>query len=187
MPKIVDHDARREELLEPCLELFASHGFHAISMREIARRLGVTTGTLYHYFEGKQTIFEQMIERIVRLDAREAVDAVPAGAPWPDKLLQLSYFLKSREHRLVQIINVVLDYKRHEGQASQELINRVLGVYRETIRLQLGVTDDLQLDALFSLLLGQLLYRELNPDARPIEEQFLALIQLGKEVGAEFS
>jgi AcrR family transcriptional regulator len=187
MPKIVDHDARREELLEPCLELFSMQGFHSISMRKIANRLNVTTGTLYHYFDGKQAIFEQTIERIVRIDAQEAVTAVPNDAPWATKILHLAQFLKSRERRLVQIINITLDYKRHEREASQSLIDRVLSVYRSTISQQLGVVDEVQLDALFSLLIGQVIYRELNPAARPIEEQLIALLRFGGEVSASLS
>ena len=62
MPKIVDHDQRRAELLEPCLSLFASRGFHALSVREIARNLNVTTGTIYHYFQSKSELFEKMLE-----------------------------------------------------------------------------------------------------------------------------
>ena len=182
MPKIVDHDERREELLEPCLGLFARKGFHAISMREIARHLGVTTGTLYHYFEGKLDLFEHMIDRVIKADVEAAMIEVPADQPWPSKLLNLSKYLGSREGRFAQIIHVTLDYKRYEGESSKAFTDKVLNAYLNTIRSQLGIKDTVQLDALFSLLLGVIVYRDLNPDASPIEQQFWALQKIGNEI-----
>ena len=182
MPKIVDHDARREELLTPCLALFASRGFHAISMREIAKHLGVTTGTLYHYFDGKLALFEQMIDRVLAQDANAALSEVPADQPWSSKLVNLSTYLSKRETHFSRIIHVTLDYKRHEGKRSQELTDRVINSYLNTIRTQLGVEDEAQLDAIFSILLGVLVYRDLKPSAKPIGEQLLALQKIGKEI-----
>ena len=93
MPKIVDHDAKREQLLEPCLALFATKGFYALSMRKISEELGVTTGTLYHYFDGKLALFEQMLDRVIKSDVQAAIQEVPADQSWPIKLLNLSRYL----------------------------------------------------------------------------------------------
>lgn len=182
MPKIVDHDARREELLAPCLELFASRGFHAISMREIAKHLGVTTGTLYHYFDGKLALFEQMIDQVLAQDADAALNEVPADEPWANKLVNLSAYLSKRESHFSQVIHVTLDYKRHEGKRSKELTDRVINAYLNTIRAQLGIEDEAQLDAIFSVLLGVLVYRDLKSNATPIGQQLLALQTIGKEI-----
>lgn len=187
MPKIVNHDERREELLDPCLSLFASKGFHAISMREIARHLGVTTGTLYHYFDGKLALFEQMVDRVIKSDVQAALVEVPADQSWPVKLLSLSKYLGAREGRFAQIIHVTLDYKRYEGASSQTLTDKVLNAYLDTIRSQLGITDAVQLDALFSLLLGVIVYRDLVPNASPIEPQFWALQKIGKDIDLSIS
>ncbi|MGB6015410.1 MAG: helix-turn-helix domain-containing protein, partial [Nodosilinea sp.] len=48
MPKIVDHDQYRREILDQCFDLFAEKGYAALTMRQIAQELGVSTGTLYH-------------------------------------------------------------------------------------------------------------------------------------------
>ncbi len=182
MPKIVDHDARREELLKPCLELFASRGFHAISMREIAKHLGVTTGTLYHYFDGKLALFEQMIDLVLAQDAKAALLEVPADQPWAAKLINLSQYLGKRETHFSQIIHVTLDYKRHEGERSRGLTDRVINAYLDSIQTQLGIVDEAQLDALFSVLLGVIVYRDLRPNAYPIERQLAALQLIGQEI-----
>lgn len=64
MPKIVDAEAYRQELLDKCFDLFADRGYANVTTRQIAKELGVSTGTLYHYFPNKQALFEQLVEQI---------------------------------------------------------------------------------------------------------------------------
>jgi AcrR family transcriptional regulator len=64
MPKIVDADQYRQELLNKCFDLFANQGYANVTTRQIAKELGVSTGTLYHYFPNKQALFEQLVEQI---------------------------------------------------------------------------------------------------------------------------
>lgn len=68
MPKIVDKQLYRQELLEKCFDLFAQKGYGAITMRQIAQGLKVSTGTLYHYFPSKQALFEQLVEEMMERD-----------------------------------------------------------------------------------------------------------------------
>ncbi|OKH21166.1 TetR/AcrR family transcriptional regulator [Chroogloeocystis siderophila] len=68
MPKIVDHDQYRKELLTKCFDLFAAKGYGAVTMRQIAKELGVSTGTLYHYFPSKQALFWQLYDELNERD-----------------------------------------------------------------------------------------------------------------------
>jgi len=56
MPKIVDHDQRREEIAHVACEVIARHGFEQATVARIARAAGFTTGMVAHYFENKQQI-----------------------------------------------------------------------------------------------------------------------------------
>ncbi|OWY67223.1 TetR family transcriptional regulator [cyanobacterium TDX16] len=68
MPKIVDRDQYRKELLLKSFDLFAEKGYGSITMRQLAQGLGVSTGTLYHYFPSKQALFLQLVEELDRQD-----------------------------------------------------------------------------------------------------------------------
>ena len=50
-------DERRRQLLRAGAELFASHAFEEISMRQIADAAGVSKPLLYHYFPSKNELF----------------------------------------------------------------------------------------------------------------------------------
>lgn len=53
--------ARPQELLEAALSLFIEKGFTATRADEIAERAGVSKGTLYLYFDGKEHLFTDLI------------------------------------------------------------------------------------------------------------------------------
>lgn len=56
MPKIVDHELRRQELLAATWRVIARTGIIGVTMREIAREAGVSTGVLAHYFADKEAL-----------------------------------------------------------------------------------------------------------------------------------
>ena len=75
MPKEVDHDERREELLEAVWRVIARHGIEGTTIRGIAKETGWSTGVLSHYFADKDDILGSALrlayERIAtRWDAK---------------------------------------------------------------------------------------------------------------------
>ncbi|MDN4610460.1 TetR/AcrR family transcriptional regulator [Arthrobacter burdickii] len=56
MPKIVDHDARRLELVEATWRIIARMGPEAATMRQIALEAGFANGALKPYFPSKDTL-----------------------------------------------------------------------------------------------------------------------------------
>lgn len=63
MPKLSQQkiDERRFVIEDATRELLIKQGFHATSMRDIARRAKISLGNVYNYFETKEAIFESII------------------------------------------------------------------------------------------------------------------------------
>jgi AcrR family transcriptional regulator len=74
---------RRQDLLDAAARLFARQGFHAASMRDIARAVGMLPGSLYYHFTSKDELLLAVYGEGVRRIA-ERVDAAVARAqtPW---------------------------------------------------------------------------------------------------------
>ena len=66
MPKINPEKAaiRIDKIHNGALELFAAKGFHGVGLRDIAKAAGVSLGNIYNYFDGKEAIFESIIQRL---------------------------------------------------------------------------------------------------------------------------
>jgi TetR/AcrR family transcriptional regulator, transcriptional repressor of bet genes len=66
MPKIVDHNQRRDEIALVACRVVAEHGFGRATMVRIAREAGYTTGMVAHYFDSKQDIVIAALRLILR-------------------------------------------------------------------------------------------------------------------------
>ena len=75
--------APQQRFLDVAADLFARNGYHATSIRDIARALGVTPGAVYAHFPSKARILLAVYESGVA-DIGEAVDRVMQSdmAPW---------------------------------------------------------------------------------------------------------
>lgn len=58
MTVTVKRRSRRDEILEIAVGLFASRGYHGISMDNIGTAAGVTGPALYHHFKNKEAMLE---------------------------------------------------------------------------------------------------------------------------------
>ena len=52
---------RRDHLVKLAADLFARKGFQATTVREIAEEAGILSGSLYHHFDSKETIVDEVL------------------------------------------------------------------------------------------------------------------------------
>jgi AcrR family transcriptional regulator len=61
MPKVVDHDERREEIVAAAGRLIARRGLEAATVRGIAAEAGFSSGVIDHYFADKDDLLLQAL------------------------------------------------------------------------------------------------------------------------------
>ena len=68
MPKIVDAEARRQEVVQAVFRIIASDGLERASLREVADEAGLAVGSVRHYFASSDELlvfsFASVIDRI---------------------------------------------------------------------------------------------------------------------------
>ena len=99
MPKDVDHEERREELLEAVWRVIARDGLERATVRVIAKETGWSTGVLAHYFADKDEILVSAL--------RLAYERI--AARWATKLEGLSGIAALQE---LVLDNLPLDDER---------------------------------------------------------------------------
>ena len=57
--------ARPEEILQAALDVFTDRGFAATKLEDVARRAGVTKGTIYLYYENKEALFKALVRETI--------------------------------------------------------------------------------------------------------------------------
>ena len=111
MPKIVDAQKYRQELLSKCFDLFAEKGYANVTTRQIAKELGVSTGTLYHYFPNKQVLFEQLAEQVCRQD-EEAIAHLDKSQGISERITALGELLIENQDYVVKQTAIWLDFRQ---------------------------------------------------------------------------
>ena len=107
--------AKRADILQAASKLFADEGFQSVSTARIAAEAGVSTATLYRYFEDKESLFGAVVDALVS-------DVIQALADRPysleDRLhdLALRYALLLSDPVVVGLIRaVVADTQNQSG------------------------------------------------------------------------
>ena len=82
MPKLVDHDLRREEVAEAAWRVIGRDGIEGATLREIAREAGFTTGVIQHYFRDRDELLAFAARLISQQGSARLAEAIadhPAG------------------------------------------------------------------------------------------------------------
>jgi AcrR family transcriptional regulator len=80
---------KRNAILQATLTLISQHGFHGTSMSQIAREAGVSAGIIYHYFEGKDDLIDELYRTIKRNFGQAAVRDFERDQPLKAQIRQL--------------------------------------------------------------------------------------------------
>jgi len=55
--------ARRQQIVDAALTVFARSGYHSGSLREVAKRVGLTTAGVMHHFATKEELFTEVLRQ----------------------------------------------------------------------------------------------------------------------------
>jgi len=183
MPKIVDHEQYRKELLSQCFHLFAEKGYAALTMRQIAKDLGVSTGTLYHYYPSKEALFEQLFAEMNRADIKRLV-AQFQNFPTPLERIEGAFqFLAQHEDYFAKQTMIMIEFYQQQGRDSircSEIFSQVWKESESLIGEALGVQDVTLLRFIGCFIDGLMLHRMFDTECISFTEQTQMLLTLLK-------
>lgn len=64
MPKVVDRDERRRQIVDAYLRIVSRSGVAAATSRALAAEAGISTGALWHYFDGFGDVVRDAFQRV---------------------------------------------------------------------------------------------------------------------------
>ena len=126
MPKHIDHEQRKKEILYAALDVFAKEGYKDTSLGLIASSCGLSRTTVYQYFKDKSEIFYFAVK-----NATDAMFAKYSSKEWNkienpvDRLLLLmNDILNTADEHEREISNLVLVLKDLDGDLSETIKRR---------------------------------------------------------------
>lgn len=122
--------ARRQQILDAALTLFARHGFAATSTKRIAQEVGVTEGLIFHYFGSKSELLRELTrQRRTFMGEVRAILTEADGRPAREVLRTIVLGWVEAIQRQGDLVTMLLV----ESQSNAELNEAFRGVIEETV------------------------------------------------------
>jgi AcrR family transcriptional regulator len=146
------HGDLRRAVMDAALAMASESGIESISLREVARRIGVTTGAPYHHFPDRQSLLLDLaIEAYARLLA--ALKRARENAPNPHEELKataIAYLRFGRKHRAEYAIMFAGEYTTHPRVSEMlGVANQSLDLVRSSIAAMRGLGEKSSAEAAF--------------------------------------
>lgn len=100
MPKVIDHDERRRQIIAVARQLMVEGGFGAATMRGIASAAGFANGALKHYFDGKEAIVEATFDSVLQEMTEAMAGLEESGNPVANLRTYISAALPLDSYRI---------------------------------------------------------------------------------------
>ncbi|MFC4396787.1 TetR/AcrR family transcriptional regulator [Arthrobacter sedimenti] len=178
MPKIVDHDERRLELVDATWRIIARQGLESATMREIATEAGFANGALKPYFPTKDTLLEFAFSHVFNR-TNQRIARVTAGKAGLDALRAFCLEVLPLDEERVNEARIVVPFWQraindrqkaaiHQQSMDEWLasIRRFLAEARDSGDVSAAVDDSVLAGQLLNMLLGAQIEAALASDGR---------------------
>ena len=134
MAVAVEHDKRRQKILEKALAVFMDDGFEDATFQKIADKCGITRTILYLYFKNKREIFIYSIKQLL-ISVEENINKIRVDNSLnsTEKLTKILLVIFKLLEQNRQLLSVVLDYLLHLSKGD---VNPEERVRRRTVKLR---------------------------------------------------
>jgi AcrR family transcriptional regulator len=181
MPKIVDQEQYRKELLRKSFDLLAQKGYANVTTRQLSQALGISTGAMYHYFPSKKALFEQLVEEMGRQDAVAIRQMVVGANTLLERIATLGQFLLDNEAYFVKQTAIWTDFCMNsdtEEVSSNAVFAQVDALYCEAIAEALELSDRQVIQFIWTLINGVLLEQVGGQSSAIFAEQVYLLTEM---------
>jgi AcrR family transcriptional regulator len=176
VPKIVDHDERRLELVDATWRIIARQGLESATMREIAMEAGFANGALKPYFPTKDTLLEFAFSHVFNR-TNQRIAEVTAGKTGLAALRAFCLEVLPLDEERVNEARIVVPFwqkainDRQKAAIHQEsmdewhtAIRRFLAEARDSGAVSADVDDAILAGQLLNMLLGAQIEAALAPE-----------------------
>ncbi|MCF6459635.1 TetR/AcrR family transcriptional regulator [Clostridium sp. Cult3] len=166
MPKIVDYEEKKQEIIEKAKIVFAKRGYHNTSLSHISKKCGIGRTTIYQYFKNKDEIFYHTVgSTLEEIQTQVNVIATNEQLTFTEKLKQVIHQLTDEQknsNTFILLLETWIVLNREKNEMLENLKT-------ETQKLK---------DTIEDLIKGAIREREIKPiDSRSFAETIYSFIE----------
>lgn len=135
MPRLTDATkaARRAQIIEAAIDCFLDHGYTNTSMSDIIKASGLSSGSIYSHFSGKEDILNIAINERLN-NVKELYETLPEGAG-PQDLLEAIYTNQLVSENFSAMLRIRLEslHAPEVARATTDIIPLLQGIITQTL------------------------------------------------------
>lgn len=190
-------NSARDRLLDVALELFATRGYQAIGLRDLASQLGLHAGSLYNHIENKQCLLFELIEGAVSDLLADTKRRMRGARTHRDRLQRFVHafvvFNLAEKHRLLLVTREFVNLTDEQQQEINQLKSSYAALLSAIVSAECdenacGAISDrtgLITEAVIGMLYGQSLWRCMDVPEQKLTDALthfvLGIITSGKD------
>ncbi len=147
MPKKIDHEERKEKILQTALKVFAREGYRDSNLSLIAAECGISRPTIYQYFKDKEQIYYYAVKLVTgRMFTKYATYVWNTDDDIVNRILTICYDIidiaKQYKDELTALMEVMLQLKK-EGMDFSDIILRRTAKFQILFKrlMRLGISN----------------------------------------------
>ncbi len=140
MPKQIDKQEKREEILDAAVRTFGRHGFHFTRMIDVAHEANIGKGTIYEYFSSKTDLLNAAFKRYMNMLQQNTEKLLAEPVSPVEKLRRIVQTILETTAQNPELILVFFDFwihSVHDGDQQEIDFKAIYAEYRELTRLLL--------------------------------------------------
>jgi len=165
-PETDNEPSRRQEILDAAAHLFSTQGFATTTIRQIAERSKIESGSLYYHFRSKNELLQEIVTIAITLtsdNVRAAIRVLPEDSPARTRVETaiLAHLRSLHEH--IEYTSTNIRFKAQVPLAVQVQVQKMRHEYVDFWHHLLSeaegegaFSDDFNISLLRSLILGML-------------------------------
>lgn len=184
----------RQALLDAAERCFAARGYDAVSVPEIAKEAGFTTGAVYSNFSGKEELFLALMERAMGGEAARRAQAIAEAKTGRERVRLVAdlwiHVVQERPEAMILLLDF-WSYSRRDPALRKEFARRMAitrGGLGALIAADAPDAPSLEIaEAGYAMAHGLALHHLADPQGVPIEHLEQALVWLFSGAGLDVS
>ena len=180
----------KSEIIRTAAKMFASKGYHATTIDEIAKELGITKPSIYYYVKNKEEILREIIGGI-REPMEKVAEVGKLDRPAKEKLEMIIRMLTTYAAERKEMTLIALEQNNVLPKRSRDMLNRRMKevdrvlqqVLKEGIEEGTFATDDIKITSYAISAVAIFIYRWYNSagtyTSEQIADQFIHLLKNG--------
>ncbi|NRS47314.1 TetR/AcrR family transcriptional regulator [Brevibacillus sp. HB2.2] len=174
MPKIIDHEKRREQIAEATWRVIVEQGMEGATVRGIAKEAGISLGALRHYFATQDELLMYAMQ-LVKERATARIAEIAANEEWAPKERVTKIFLEllpTNQEKMVEMevwfaFTVYFRHKKEGFDAQHDGIyagvRKLLESADQMNLLRKGLDKEMETEKLYAVIDGLALHAYLEP------------------------